>query len=92
MKLIFTPISIATGLIAGLIGRKLFERLWHLIDDQDPPDPADRQINLAKMLIALALEGVIFQVVKGLAEHASRIAALRITGRWPGEEASGGLS
>ncbi len=90
IKLIFTPISIVTGLIAALIGRKLFEQIWALIDDQEPPDPGDRQISVVKLLFALALEGMIFRVVKGLAERASRMAALHVTGRWPGEQASEG--
>jgi hypothetical protein len=27
-KALFTPVSIAGGLVAGIIGKKLFERLW----------------------------------------------------------------
>jgi hypothetical protein len=87
MKLLFTPFSIAAGLIAGLVGKKLFERLWSLVDDEEPPKPEHRQFSWPKVIAALAVEGAIFSLVKGLTDHAARAAFARATGRWPGEEA-----
>ena len=43
-RFIFAPISIVAGLIAGLLGRKLFEGAWSLIDDQEPPDAEHREM------------------------------------------------
>jgi len=31
MKLLFTPVSVIAGVLAGLVGKKIFERLWGLI-------------------------------------------------------------
>jgi uncharacterized protein DUF4235 len=86
MKLFFIPISVLGGLVAGLAGRKLFERLWGVIDDEEPPDPRHREISMLKMVAALALEGAIFRTAKGLADHSSRRSFARMTGAWPGEE------
>lgn len=33
------------------------------------------------------MEGALFRLVKGLAEHGSRRAFSRLTGKWPGERA-----
>ena len=85
MKVLFTPFSIAAGLLAGLVGKKLFEQLWGLIDDEEPPEPKHREISLLKMIAALALEGAIFRAVRGAADHAARRTFARATGRWPGE-------
>jgi hypothetical protein len=87
MKLVFTPISIVLGLIAGIIGRKIFEQVWGLIDKDEPPHPQHRETGgLPKLLGALLLEGAIFRLVRGLADHGARHSVARVTGSWPGEE------
>ena len=86
MKLLFIPFSIAGGLLAGLIGTKIFERIWGLIDDEEPPDAKHRRISLGKLAIALALEGAIFRLIRGFFDHGARRGFLRFTGSWPGEE------
>lgn len=87
MKLIFAPLGIAAGLIAGFAGKKAFEQVWGLIDEEEPPHPEHRDIRLAKLVAALALEGAIFRVVKGVTEHGARKSFATLTGSWPGEEA-----
>jgi Protein of unknown function (DUF4235) len=85
-KLLFIPVSILGGLLAGLIGKKLFEGLWAMIDDQEPPDSEYRDVSWPKLIAALALEGAIFRVLRGVADRASRQGFYRATGAWPGEE------
>ena len=87
MKLVFTPISLALGLVAGLIGQKIFERLWGLIDDEEPPSPEHREFSWTKLVAALLVEGAIFRLVKGLTDHGARRTFAKATGAWPGEEA-----
>jgi len=85
-KLLFIPVSIISGLIAGLIGRKLFEGLWGLIDDEEPPDAEDRETSVPKLAASLAFQGASFSVVRGLTDHYARRAFYSSTGAWPGEE------
>jgi hypothetical protein len=87
-KLIFKPVSIAAGLVAGLIGKKLFHGLWRVVDDEQPPKPEENPVAIGKLVLALVLEGALFRLVKGLAEHGSRHAFSRLTGSWPGEPRS----
>jgi hypothetical protein len=87
VKLLFIPFSIAGGLVAGFLGKKVFEGLWGVIDDQEPPDAEHREISFAKMLIAAALEGAIFKATRAAMDHQSRRAFAGVTGSWPGEEA-----
>jgi hypothetical protein len=86
MKLVFTPISIALGLVAGLIGKKIFERLWGLVDDEEPPRSEHREFSWPKLIAALLFEGAIFRLVKGLTDQGARRTFARATGSWPGEE------
>jgi hypothetical protein len=85
VKLIFIPFSVAGGLLAGVLGRKLFERVWSFADDQEPPDAEHRDVNFGKLMAALALEGAIFRLVKGAFDHGTRQGFERLTGEWPGE-------
>lgn len=87
MKIAFTPLSIVLGLLAGLLGKKIFEQIWGLIDDEEPPDAKHREISYGKLVAALLFEGAIFRLVKGLTDHGARKGFARITGSWPGEEA-----
>ena len=87
MKILFLPISVGGGIVAGLLGKKLFQAVWSVIDDEEPPDAEHRRISIPKLVAALALEGAIFRAVRGLADHGARQGFLRLTGSWPGEEA-----
>jgi hypothetical protein len=87
LKFLFMPLSIVLGLLAGLIGKKVFEQIWGLIDEEEPPDAKHREIAFAKLIPALLLEGAIFRLVKGLTDHGARHGYARLTGTWPGEEA-----
>jgi hypothetical protein len=86
-KVLFTPVGIGSGLLAGLVGRKLFGVIWARIDDEEPPKPEHRRVDRAKLALALAIEGALFALIRGLVDHGSRHAYLRLTGAWPGDEA-----
>ncbi len=86
MKLLFMPLSITAGLVAGAIGKKIFDAVWGLVDDEEAPEPKHREIPIAKLVLALLVQGAIFRVVRGMADHGLRHAFARSTGSWPGEE------
>jgi hypothetical protein len=86
MKFIFAPVSIILGFIAGMLGKKVFEQVWGLIDDVEPPKPEHREFSWPKLVTALVVQGAIFSLVKGLVDHATRSSFAKVTGRWPGEE------
>ncbi len=86
MKFVFAPIGIVTGLLAGIAAQKAFERIWAVIDDEDPPEPDNRDIAVLKLVGALALEGAIFRLAKGFADRGARSSFAALTGTWPGDE------
>jgi hypothetical protein len=85
-KLLFIPFSIAGGLIAGLLSKKVFDLAWGLVDDEEPPEPEHREVTWLRLALALALQGAIFRLMRGLADRGSRVGFYRLTGSWPGEE------
>lgn len=86
MKVLFAPIGILAGLIAGFVAQKGFERIWAIVDDEQAPEVETRQVSYPKLAIALLLEGAIFRLVKGMVDRGARVGFASMTGRWPGEE------
>jgi hypothetical protein len=84
-KLLFIPVSVGGGLVAGFVSRKIFDQIWGLFDEQEPPDSKHRDIEWSKLLIAAAIQGAIFRAMKEATDHYSRRAFYRTTGSWPGE-------
>ncbi len=85
-KLLFIPVSLVGGLAAGALSRKLFDQIWGLIDEDEPPESKHRDVPWAKLIVAAALQGAIFRGIKAVADHYTRQAFARTTGTWPGEE------
>jgi hypothetical protein len=85
-KLLFIPVSVGGGLVAGFVSKKLFDQVRGLFDDQEPPDSKHRDIDWRKLLLAAAVQGAIFRAVKEASDHYSRRAFANATGSWPGEE------
>jgi hypothetical protein len=85
-RILFAPFSIIGGMIAGFLAKKLFDQVWGLIDDQEPPESEYRRVSWAKLIVANALEGAIFRVTRAAADHGARHAFAGVTGSWPGSE------
>ena len=86
MKFLFLPFSILAGILAGVVGRKIFDQVWGLFDDEEPPDSKHLEISWPKLIVAGAIQGAIFRAVKEATDHGSRRAFMNLTGTWPGEE------
>lgn len=86
MKLLFAPIGIIAGLLAGMLAQKGFDRLWAVFDEEEPPEPDQRDVFYPKLIAALVVEGAVFRLTKGVVDHGVRSGFARMTGRWPGEK------
>jgi hypothetical protein len=88
MKFIYKPFAIVVGLIAGLLGRKVFEQVWGMIADDDPRDADDRDGTWPEILASAAIGGAIVKVVQALVRRGGAKGFERATGFWPGDEPS----
>jgi hypothetical protein len=87
-RIMFAPVRIAEKRIAPRLARRLFARIWSVIDsDEPPPRPEERQDSVGKLALALALEGACAAIVGGLLDQAARRRFARLTGRWPSRRA-----
>jgi hypothetical protein len=86
MKLIYKPIGLLLGLAAGAIGRLVFSKIWGMIEDAEPPEPTTERATWPKVLMAAAIQGLIFRIVKVAVERAGATGWRNLTGVWPGEK------
>jgi hypothetical protein len=89
VKFIYKPFAIVIGLIAGIIGRKVFEQIWGVFAEDDPRDPDDRDAGWAEVLVSAAVGGAILKVVQALVRRGGAKGFERATGVWPGDEPAG---
>lgn len=85
-RVIFVPLGIIGGLIAGQISKKVFDFIWGRIADEEAPEPDQHEISWPPLIAALVIEGALFRVAKGLVDRGTRKGYERLTGSWPGEE------
>lgn len=83
-RFLFAPFSILGSLIAGLVARKAFDRIWAAIDDEEPPEAGEEQEPLARVLTATVLQAAVFAASRALFDRQARRAFRGLTGSWPG--------
>ena len=89
MKFVYKPFALIVGLLAGILSKKVFEKIWGAIADEDPSDPDDRDATWTEVLISAAVSGVIVRVVQALVRRGGAVGFERATGFWPGDEPRG---
>jgi hypothetical protein len=86
MGLIYKPIGLVLGILAGLLGRRIFDFAWEKIDEEDPPKGTTEETTWTKVIVAAALEGLIFRTVRVVVDRYGAIGWSHLTGFWPGEK------
>ena len=86
-ELIYKPFGIILGLLAGLVGKKVFDFVWTKIDDEEPPEGDDaRRRPGPRLLAAAAVQGVIFTRDPRRRRPLRRDRLPLPHGIWPGEK------
>ncbi|MFG2589552.1 DUF4235 domain-containing protein [Streptomyces sp. NPDC048438] len=84
-KIAYKPVGMALGAASGLIASAAFKQAWKVIEGEgDAPDATDEDRSWQQILLAAALQGVIFSVVKAAVDRSGAVATRRLTGVWPG--------
>jgi hypothetical protein len=87
-KLLYKPVAILVGLLAGLVATQIFEKVWALIGDGEPADPDDRDAGWSEIVISSIISGAIFGGVRAVIQRGGAKGFERATGIWPGDAKS----
>jgi len=71
-KALYKPLSIATSVAGGLLAGKIFTEVWQRVSpsDLEPPEPKDLTRSTREALIAAAVQGLIFGLVRAAVDRA----------------------
>jgi hypothetical protein len=83
-KLIDKPVGLVAGAAAGALAGIVCKQIWRLIADEDEaPDATDPERTWTEILIAAALQGAIFAIVKAAVDRAGAQGVRKLTGTLP---------
>jgi hypothetical protein len=85
MKLLYRPFGIVLGLLAGMLSKKVFNVIWSRIDDEEAPQATIEETSWPKVLVAAALQGIVFQTVRAAVNRGGASGFRWLTGVWPGK-------
>jgi hypothetical protein len=81
---IYKPIGLAGGALAGLIAGAAFKQLWRLASgSREAPHATDPTKGWTEILLAAAVQGAVFGLVKAAVDRGGAHAVKSLTGRWP---------
>ncbi|MFB6396765.1 DUF4235 domain-containing protein [Polymorphospora lycopeni] len=84
-KLAYRPVGLVLGAAAGMLAGAAFRQVWKLIDSEDDaPSATDEDRGWGEILIAAAIQGAIFAVVRAAVDRGGATGVRRLTGHWPG--------
>ncbi|MEU4954982.1 DUF4235 domain-containing protein [Streptomyces lavendulae] len=84
-KLAYKPVELALGAVSGMIAGAAFKQVWKVVEgENDAPSATDENRSWKQVLIAAAIQGAIFAVVKAAVDRSGAVVTRRVTGTWPG--------
>jgi hypothetical protein len=81
IKLLYKPVSVLGGMLAGAI----FKKVWKITAGEDDAPNADARRGWSQVLLAAALQGAIFAAVNAAVDRGAE-GTRQLTGVWPGDE------
>jgi hypothetical protein len=85
-KLLYKPFSMLASVLGGMLAGVIFKRVWKLVArEEEAPSATDARRGWHEVLIAAALQGAIFAVVKAAVNRGTATAAHQLTGTSPGD-------
>lgn len=86
-KILYKPVGIVSGMVAGAIAGQIFQQVWGrtTVGSDDPPKPLESEYPLKEVVVAAAVQGAIYAVVKAVVTRGGARLFERSTGEWPGD-------
>jgi hypothetical protein len=89
IKLLYKPASMLASVTGGMLAGAIFKKVWKVAaGEKKAPEPTDAAKGWPEILIAAALQGAIFAVVKAAMDRLAAEGTRSLTGTWPGEDSS----
>ncbi len=84
MRMIYKPFGILISIVGMLLSKRVFDRVWALFDEEEPPGPKTADTTWKKVLATAAVQGATIGVTRTVVNRAGARGFERLTGTWPG--------
>ncbi len=87
-KILYQPLGLVSSVLAGVVAGQAFKQVWKRAapgEQEDPPRALESEYDMRQVLIAAAIQGAIFALVKAVVSRGGARAFQRWTGEWPGD-------
>lgn len=84
VKLLYKPLGLLVSVVGGVVASAVFARVWKLSTGQDEaPEATDSGRSWREVLIAAAVQGAVFGLVKAPIDRSGAAGFRKLTGTWP---------
>jgi hypothetical protein len=85
VRTLYRPLGLLFGVVGGVVASAIFAQIWkQLSGDDEAPDATDPDRDWHEVLLAAAIEGAVFGLVKAAIDRGGAKGWERLTGVWPG--------
>jgi predicted metal-dependent enzyme (double-stranded beta helix superfamily) len=86
-KLMYKAAGLLLSVLASMLAGAVFKKVWKLAAGADEaPEATDERSGWGQVLLAAALQGAIFALIKAAFDRAAAEGVRHVTGEWPSEE------
>jgi hypothetical protein len=83
-RLMYKPVGLVLGIVGSMLAGAIFKRVWRAVaSEDDAPDATDEERGWDEILMAAALHGAIFAIIKAAVDRGGAEGVRRLTGNWP---------
>ena len=80
-------VGMLAGTVGGLVAGAIFRRAWKVVAGEEAPQATDARRGWRERLLAAAVEGAIFSMVRAAVDRGAAEGTRKLTGVWPGDGA-----
>jgi hypothetical protein len=85
-KMLFKILGFFSGAFAGMLASAIVKKLWQVTPGEDEaPEATDTRRSWGEILIAAAVQGAIFAVIRAAVERVTATGAEKLAGEQPGD-------
>jgi hypothetical protein len=86
-KVLYKPVGVLVSVLGGVLAGTIFKQVWKVAFSEDDASRAtDAGRSWREVLLAAALQGAIFGLVKAAVDRGAAEGTRKVTGVWPGKE------
>ena len=86
-KILYRPVGFVSSVLGGLVASSIFKQVWKWAapgEKSDPPKPLETSYPFREILLAAAIQGAIYSVVKTVIDRQGARLFEKWSGEWPG--------